>query len=176
MCESVRQKLGHTKALLGSRGVKNVNFCLLLGHLHMVRLHFYRILLYLYRGRGSRNCNFCFTVSATFLIKQRGGDKKAWKYAYVIYEWSPKIQRWSAWPSLMSEKKMTWSCTHHLKFSPRRHQRCRRRRHKTRKNAHIQLLPPHLPPPPLLRLLNLSPRFPTLTKFYLDAQAVKSFL
>ena len=22
-----------------------------------------------------------------YLIKQRGGDQKAWKYAYVIYEW-----------------------------------------------------------------------------------------
>ena len=161
----------------------NIVLCLLRNLMEQtLRLHFYRILLHLYRGRGSRSGNVCFTISAKFLIKQRGGDQKVWKkYAYVIYEWSPKIQRWSAWSSLMSEKKMTWSCTHHLKFSPRRHQRCCRRHrrrchHKTRKNAHIQLLPPHLPPPPLLRLLNLSPRFPTLTKFYLDAQAVKSFL
>ena len=35
------------------------------------------------------------TFNAMFLIKQRGGVKKSWKYAYVIYEWSLSTKHFS---------------------------------------------------------------------------------
>ena len=57
----------------------------------MVHLHFYRVLLDLYIGKGVKKLKFLVTVSTMFFIKQRGGVQKIWKYAYVIYEWSPSV-------------------------------------------------------------------------------------
>ena len=68
------------KHFQGGRGVKNVFFCLLLGPflpLHTVRLHFYRVLLHLYRGKGVKKLQLLVTFVAMVLIKQREGGQKA---------------------------------------------------------------------------------------------------
>ena len=44
--------------------------------LHTVRLHFYRVLLHLYRGKVVKKLQFFVTFNAIFLIKQRRGVKK----------------------------------------------------------------------------------------------------
>jgi hypothetical protein len=52
------------------------------GTIHILRKH-------LYGGRGIENSNFClFSVHKICFRKEgRGGFKKGWKFAYVLYEW-----------------------------------------------------------------------------------------